>query len=115
MKNFLNQTIKVSDEAEKFIKDTLKKKKKIVLLDSATADEGDFFEFFDLPIAVKFDKYNMYSEYAILSIEKKGRNVILHTLGRGDAEGELDFYLRELETENMCHLADVIETRLAEQ
>jgi hypothetical protein len=73
--------------------------------------QGDEDAFYDLPTITNVDKHNNYSQYGVLSLEKIGKDIILHTMGRTEGdEGLKDFKLGELENDDMaviCEIADL--------
>lgn len=95
-----------------FIEKSLTKKKKVVFWTSETEPEGDEDAFYDLPTVTYVTKHGVYEQYAVLSMSKKGKDVILHTKGRGEDSSLKDFKLSEVNSDDavsLCLLADLIE------
>ncbi|MBP8982247.1 MAG: hypothetical protein KBG19_04350 [Bacteroidales bacterium] len=71
-------------------------------------DEENDNWLYDLPSVSTVGKYGNYNEYAIVSIERKVENIILHTRGKGENSENADFVLPEIDYSNICFLADEI-------
>lgn len=72
--------------------------------------EGDEDAFYDLPTITQVDKHYNYTQYGVLSLEKVGKDIILHTKGRGDNDELKDFNLSEMSNDDMmalCEIADL--------
>lgn len=65
--------------------------------------ESDLF--YELPIHFQVTKHGYYEEYAIVSIE--GRQARCIAKGESD-EPEITIDLEDIETVNLCHLADLL-------
>lgn len=74
--------------------------------------QGDEDEFFDLPTISNLDKHYNYTQYGVLSIERVGKDTILHTKGKTEGEeGLKDFKLTEVSSDDkyaICQIADLI-------
>jgi len=73
--------------------------------------EGDEDAFYDLPTITQVDKYYNYNQYGVLSLEKVGKDIILHTKGRNEEDDKLrDFKLSEISNDDVmpiCEIADL--------
>lgn len=99
---------KVGEDALQLIKHYVKLAGTIEL----TNDEelGDTPELlYELPYVVNVGKYYIYDEYAVLSISHKDDKFTLHTRAKNDNANDEDFTLEEIDLDNMCDLADMIE------
>lgn len=117
-KNFVSQLNAVVAEAIKFITEAANKQNKIVLLDKENIyddDEEETEEFLEMPTITHVTKHGFYEQYAVLSIEKKGDDIILNTKGRGEADEYEDFVLSEVSMDdmsNICYIADLIANKV---
>ncbi|MEK6829789.1 MAG: hypothetical protein AABY15_06745 [Nanoarchaeota archaeon] len=111
MKSFYGRLNFVITSALDFIEKSVKKDKKIVFWNSKSEPEGDEDEFYDLPTVTYVTKHGFYEQYGVLSISKKGKDVILHTKGRGEDDSLKDFKLSEINQDDavsLCLIADLI-------
>lgn len=113
---FLSQLSAITDKAEALIKN-IPEGMNIVLIDTSD-EENDINE---VPIATKVGKYGDYDEYAIVSVQKKNGNVILHLEGKSEASGEeVDLGFDDMgsffvvDSANICDLADQLSEHLTE-
>jgi hypothetical protein len=101
----------VITSAIQFIEKSMTKKKKVSFWTSKEQPDGTEDAFYDLPTVTYVTKHGFYEQYAVMSVSKKGKDVILHTKGRGENDGLQDFKLREINSDDavsVCLLADLI-------
>lgn len=109
--SFYAQLNFVITSALDFIEKSMTKKKKVVFWDLEEQPDGTEEEFYDLPTVTYVTKHGFYEQYAVLSMSKKGKNVILHTKGRGENDSLQDFKLSEISSDDSVQivlLADLI-------
>lgn len=111
--DFSKRVSAVVAEAVQFLKDTVKKQKKVVLLEEDQTHDDDGMEtedFETLPTITGVSKHSFYEQFAVLSIERgEKEEVIIHTKSRGEDTRSRDFNLSELSPEDyeqICYLAD---------
>lgn len=110
--NFLERLEGVEQEALDFIRKTLKKGQTITLATNNELEKNNDL-IYELPNVGHYGKHGTYDEYAVLSITKSTKNVItLQTKGKGEADGEEEFGLGEMDANALCFLADEISKKL---
>ena len=105
--NFLKQLEDVAQAAHEFIKNSVQTM--IVLCtDEERAKRSDILG--ELPIIKTTSRHGEAIEFAIVSVEKRNGNIVLHTIGYGQVvDGdEEEFDLSELSSKDVCLLADEI-------
>jgi len=107
---FLDQLQQVWESAQLFIESAIKEGE-IISFRPDENEEDDFTDnwLYDLPCVSTVGKYGHYDEYSIVSVERKGEDIILHTLGKGENSEDADFTLPEIDHANICFLADEIQ------
>lgn len=111
--NFHTQLTAVVAEASNFIREAVKKKKKIVLVDEEKIEvNGEESEdFLEAPTFSAVDKHFYYEQYAVMSIEKGEDDVLFNCIERGENRNSKQFKLSELSSDDIstvCYLADLI-------
>ena len=107
---FLKQLEDVANSAEKFIK---KNVKEFVVLATLKQCDEESELLYNLPLVFTVGKYGQYDEYAIIKVENRSGNIILHTIGttEGEQGTTREFDLSSIDNLNICFLADEIELK----
>ena len=108
-KQFSDKLQALWESAQLFIESSLKDGETISFRPGED-EEDDFTDnwLYDLPQVSTVGKYGNYDEYGIISVERKGEDIILHTQGKGENSEDADFTLPEIDYSNICFLADEI-------
>lgn len=109
MKDFIQRMQTIVQEASDFLKNKVLEEGKVIVL--AELEDGGFEDddaFYELPFVGNYGKYGTYDEYAILSLEARDGEVIVHTKGRGEADDDKEFLFSQIEDVQLCFLADLI-------
>lgn len=106
--NFVKEYADLSEKVDKFIRNSVKKE--VVF---ATQEELQIkYELIhELPAISNISKHGFYCEYAIVKVEKKGKNILLHTVGKGEVNDDVVFNLNDM-YENHASIADTISKKL---
>lgn len=107
---FSKEKEKLMHRVLEYIEDVVRSKKEIIILDDE--DEEFHQKVYDMPNIVTTDKHGvMYVPYSIIKLthdSEKPYGVVLHGYESGEAGTEKDFELGELDSDNLCMLADLI-------
>lgn len=102
---FLSQLQKTVTTALMFLRACLKEGQVMTIYNDVDTGTEEFYE---LPVATHFGKHGDFTEYAIISVEKRNGNIILHTISKNEDETKKEFPIEDIEDVSLCQLADLI-------